>query len=123
MARLNTTVHVYDEDGTAHAFGPGDKLPKKYADQVTAPGIWQDDDDADNPSTVTGPPAQTEPPAPAGPQTDGAGSKTGKPPVAGPGSGTEQWKAYALQIGISVPDDAKKADIVTLVTDHEAKAS
>lgn len=52
---------------------------------------------------------------------DGGGS--GKavpaaPPRAGRGSGTDAWKAYAKGLGLDVPDDAQRDDIVELVDQH-----
>ena len=43
MAKLNTYVYV---DG--QAYGPGDDVPAKVAEQITAPGVWADDKSADD---------------------------------------------------------------------------
>lgn len=37
------------------------------------------------------------------------------PPLAGSGSGEKAWAAYAEQLGVSVPEDAKRDDIVDAV--------
>lgn len=42
MAKLNTYVHVHDEDGVSHAFGPDDTVPGWAADLITNPDVWAD---------------------------------------------------------------------------------
>ncbi|WP_346536952.1 hypothetical protein [Micromonospora sp. DPT] len=49
MARkLNTTVHVADDNGTMHVFGPGDEVPGWAEKKITNPDVWEGDsgDDA-----------------------------------------------------------------------------
>lgn len=45
-----------------------------------------------------------------------------EPPRAGPGSGVEAWSAYAKDLGIEVPADAKRDDVIELVEQHSASA-
>lgn len=40
-----------------------------------------------------------------------------EPPRAGRGSGVDAWATYARSIGITVPDDATRDDIIALVDD------
>ncbi|MEO5920616.1 MAG: hypothetical protein ABIQ01_05675 [Pseudolysinimonas sp.] len=107
---LATTVHVTDEAGKTHVLEPGKSVPADLAKLITNPKAWSGD-------------------APAPEESESSGSGSGdsgtlsKPPVAGAGSSGDDWKAYAVQEGISVPDGAKKADIVALVTEHEGQAS
>ncbi|MGC0365009.1 hypothetical protein ABH922_002993 [Rhodococcus sp. 27YEA15] len=40
MARLITFVHVADESGVGHAFGPDDAVPEWAAKKITNPDVW-----------------------------------------------------------------------------------
>jgi hypothetical protein len=40
MATLNGFVHVTDETGTAHVFGPADEVPEWAQALVTNPKAW-----------------------------------------------------------------------------------
>ena len=40
MAKLNTYVHVHDEDGISHAFGPDDTVPEWAEKAITNPSVW-----------------------------------------------------------------------------------
>jgi hypothetical protein len=40
MARLTNTVHVTDEQGVSHAFGPADEVPEWAQALVTNPKAW-----------------------------------------------------------------------------------
>lgn len=99
---LAVTVHVHDEHGAPHVFGPGDILPAWAARAITNPDVWADGDDEL---------------APAPP--DGGGGSSGEPPRGGPGSGRDAWAAYAESKGIAVPEDATRDDIVALVDGAE----
>lgn len=57
---------------------------------------------------------------PAAAPAEPAGGESGneaptEPPRAGRGSGLEAWKAYAESLGIEVPDDAQRDDVIDLV--------
>ena len=39
-ARLSTFVHVLDEHGASHRFGPGDDIPGWAVEQITNPHVW-----------------------------------------------------------------------------------
>lgn len=103
MARgLNATVYLHDEDGVVRGFGPGDVVPGWVAARITNPDVWTDDpgDDA----------AVADEPA------DGGGHD-GPPPRAGKGARVEAWHAYAASIGVDVPDDATRDEIIAAVDD------
>lgn len=40
MATLATNVHVTDESGTAHVFGPADDVPEWAQELITNPKAW-----------------------------------------------------------------------------------
>ncbi|OXM19360.1 hypothetical protein CBI33_22685 [Rhodococcus erythropolis] len=40
MARLISSVHVADESGVSHVFGPGDAVPSWAAARITNPAAW-----------------------------------------------------------------------------------
>ncbi|QXW04013.1 hypothetical protein [Rhodococcus globerulus] len=73
MARLITFVHVADESGVGHAFGPGDEVPGWAAKRITNPAAWDSLDfqpelelepelEPDHePEPATGPDLETEP--------------------------------------------------------------
>lgn len=39
---LVSFVHVADENGVSHVFGPGDEVPGWAAEKVTNPKAWND---------------------------------------------------------------------------------
>lgn len=63
-------------------------------------------------------------------ETDGQGTDPGagekgegalsEPPRSGKGSGLPAWKAYAESLGLEVPGDAQRDDVMTLVDLHDA---
>ena len=69
---------------------------------------------------------RTSIPAPEAPAAGADGSPNQpvapEPPRAGPGSGVEAWSAYAKDLGIEVPADAKRDDVIELVDKHRALA-
>ncbi|MFJ5103174.1 hypothetical protein [Streptomyces sp. NPDC088554] len=40
MATLKATVHVTDESGSAHVFGPADEVPEWAQSLITNPKAW-----------------------------------------------------------------------------------
>lgn len=44
-----------------------------------------------------------------------------EPPRSGRGSGEDAWRTYATGLGIDVPEDAGRDDIVALVDAHSGK--
>lgn len=92
MARnLKSVVHVHDELGVTHVFGPDSAPPKWAREAITNPNAWDSEPDTEA-LTV--------------------------PPRAGKGSGLETWTAYATGLGITVPEDATREDIFELVDAH-----
>ncbi|WP_009473868.1 hypothetical protein [Rhodococcus sp. JVH1] len=90
--RLSAFVHVADEDGTYHQFGPTDTVPEWAAAQITNPAAW-----AQAPAAVV----VEEQDFPAGEPSD-------------------QWKvpelfAYAIANSVDLGDAKKKADIVAAI--------
>lgn len=41
MATLATNVHVTDENGSAHVFGPADEVPEWAQARITNPKAWE----------------------------------------------------------------------------------
>lgn len=42
MATLNTNVHVTDDSGVSHVFGPADEVPTWAQALITNPKAWTD---------------------------------------------------------------------------------
>lgn len=40
MSSLVAFVHVHDEDGLAHVFGPGDTVPEWARKKIANPSVW-----------------------------------------------------------------------------------
>jgi hypothetical protein len=129
MAGLKGYVHVRDDRGENHVFGPGDEVPDWAAKLITNAKAWEDEPTASNPATAEPPaPKDKKAPkagksaakAPTEPQADGAPAASGEPPRVGAGSGTEAWSDYAASLKLTVPEDAKRADIIQLVDDAKA---
>lgn len=94
MRRLRSWVHLTDEDGTPVSFGPDDVVPDWAADQITNPKAWAVNDEA---------------------AAEAADSSDGPPPKNGRGSGTAAWATYAESVGLTVPEDAGRDEIIELV--------
>jgi hypothetical protein len=43
MAKLNTYVHVHDDDGRPQVFGPDDEVPDWAVKKITAEGVWAEE--------------------------------------------------------------------------------
>lgn len=90
MAReLASYVHVYDDKGEAHAFGPGDEVPAWAAKQMGDHCFV----------------------------SAGADGQTGEPPRSGKGSGKEAWAEFASHHGVEVTDEDTRDDIVARLAD------
>ncbi|WP_139794561.1 hypothetical protein [Prescottella equi] len=95
MSRLATHVHVPDDSGVFHVFGPADQVPGWAAGLITNPAAW-----AERPA----------------PEVDASG------PEWPAGDPSDDWKlpelhAYAAANGIGLGDAKKKADILAVITD------
>lgn len=75
--------------GYVEVFAHGDEVPGWAADQVT-----------DGPVIKKG----------------RAKARPEEPPKAGPGSGAAAWRDYAEQIGVEVPEDASRDEIINAVS-------
>ncbi len=42
MSQLVSYVHVFDEDGRTHIFGPGDEVPAWAAEKIQNPAAWDE---------------------------------------------------------------------------------
>ncbi|AKZ59150.1 hypothetical protein SAM23877_6105 [Streptomyces ambofaciens ATCC 23877] len=58
MAKLRTFVHVTDDEGRPHAFGPADEVPTWAQALITNPKAWAEAPVAQNDSRVTAPSAK-----------------------------------------------------------------
>lgn len=90
MAKLNTYVHVRDEAGENHVFGPDDTVPGWARQAITNPNVWEGADESSETSSD-------------------------EPPRSGKGSGVEAWLAYAESKGIDMPEDASRDDVIAAV--------
>lgn len=92
MARtLKAVVHIQDEHGMTHVFGPETDVPKWARESITNPNAWDGEAEAE---------------------------AAAAPPRAGKGSGLETWTVYATGLGIAVPEDATREEIFELVDAH-----
>lgn len=103
--RLRSFVHVpVGLDWVV--YGPGDEVPADHAELITNPKAWQDNGER---------PVASEPESPLPtsdddkPQADGSADP---PRRSGPGSGRDDWAAYAARHGIHVDDDERRDDII-----------
>ena len=116
--RLARHVHVRNESGVFHVFGPDDDVPSWAEDKISNPAAW-----ADGASLPSAPSAPARPdPAPRRTEVQTtpeaqAAEQSGPPPQAGRGSSTSAWRAYAERHGVQVAPDADHADIITAVRD------
>lgn len=89
MSKLTSYVHVQDDQGANHVFGPDDSVPGWAKKKITNPKAW---DKA---------PAKSEEPDP-----------NAAPPRAGAGSGKEAWVAFAAKHDVQLSDDATREDYI-----------
>lgn len=107
--RLAAYVHVADEQGRTHVFGPSTEVPEWAARKITNDRAWA------TPPTFPDVKAVTDP------DVAGTGEAPARPPTSGKGSGVEAWRAYATARGIAIPEDASRDDIVAEVDAADAK--
>jgi hypothetical protein len=93
MAKLNTYVHVHDEDGVSHAFGPDDTVPEWAVDLITNPDVWAEDPEKSEDSDDL---------------PDGDVNDTWT---------VKQLKAYAKAEDIDLGDAKTKADILSKIAE------
>ncbi|MBF5002225.1 hypothetical protein IRT45_34475 [Nocardia sp. BSTN01] len=127
MAALNTTVHVYDDEGIPHIYGPGEIPPDWAIAKITNPDVWAEDDEDDDviadpviPTDHT-PQAGNTPPAndsDNGGQGDGGDQQPG--PGDAPAKPIDEWtvpqlRDYAQKAGIDLDGVTRRADILAAV--------
>jgi hypothetical protein len=121
MPRLRTTVHVTDENGATRIFEAGQDVPDWAATQITNPDVWEgelpphlqgEQDPSQPPETPSAPVGAMPPHAQGTPVAAQSETGSGEPPRSGKGSGKEAWAAYADSLGVDVPGDASRDDIV-----------
>ncbi len=79
------------------SYGPGDDLPAEVVAAFAGQDVWE------------------VPPDTPG----GAVQAPQQPPTSGKGSGLDSWRDYATSLGITVPDDASRDDIIAAVTGQD----
>lgn len=109
--RLRRSVHVRDDRGAFHVFGPSDDVPSWAVAKIGNPAAWEDG--AGLPAAPSSPakaPTRTE--VQTTPAAQAAEVADAPPPQRGPGSATAAWRAYAARKGVTVADDADRSDII-----------
>ncbi|WP_432050305.1 hypothetical protein [Verrucosispora sp. NA02020] len=124
---LATYVHVADEQGTAHVFGPGDRVPDWAAGKIVNPKAWKggkapgpaespEDELARLQARINALKAAVDAGASPGQGVDSAGDpgegEPVPPPKGGPGSGAPAWRAYAAANDVDVEPDASREDVI-----------
>lgn len=51
MAKLNSYVHVFDDEGNRFVFGPDDQVPAWAQKAITNKGVWEGSENADERAT------------------------------------------------------------------------
>ncbi|MFD8496334.1 hypothetical protein [Amycolatopsis sp. NPDC059657] len=139
MGRLRTTVHVTDDAGATHVFGPYSAVPDWATEKITNPKVWEVEPERGQASIITEPPpAPPADPVPAAaadeavqqqPVGDGDQSPAAapteplpEPPRSGKGSGADAWREYAMSTGWfdSVSEDANREEIIAAVDEQRA---
>lgn len=131
MPRLAVYVYLHDDDGNVHGFGPGDRVPSWAVAKITNPDAWAEAPSGQTVASASSPTVPVPSESPAGSEGSGApdnsaggdeggdeggaGEVSAKPPLTGRGSGLGPWLAYAAEVGVEVPEGAKKDDVVGLV--------
>jgi len=115
VSKLATFVTVHDENGEAHTFGPGTKVPDWAKKSITNPNVWAKKEDTEDDGEESTPSVPSTPDTGSGDGGQQGTTGNGEPPRAGSGSGLDVWKAHAASLGIEVPADAKREDIFALV--------
>lgn len=135
MERLTATVHVVDEDGGVHTFGPSDEVPTWAAEMITNPLAWEGAPAPVAPepepepvptAPVPAPEPDPEPvPAPASPEPvppapDGPAGEVAQappPPRSGPKASRAAWARYAESRGMKVSAADERNEIIVHLED------
>lgn len=100
---LKSTVVIGEKSYLA-----GSEPPPDVAKLITNPDAWDGDPEPVKASRRRG----------GKPATSAGGSE--EPPRGGEGSGVDEWRAHAEKLGLEVPEDAGRDDIVALVDAHNS---
>jgi hypothetical protein len=117
LRRLRGNVVLrHPDDGSRHVFLAGTTPPPWAAEIIVNPKAWEGIITANGgyvggPAQLMGGNEGTEAIIPL-PVTLPA---LERPPLAGTGSGLDQWLAYANAVGVKVAEDAKRADVIAAV--------
>lgn len=97
MGKLVSHVHVFDDRGDTHVFGPDDDVPEEFARKIGAHAF----EDGEHPYL-----------------DDASDRESGaEPPRSGKGSGRKEWAAFAGEKGVEVEDGTSRDDIIALLAD------
>lgn len=103
MARtLAKTVHVEDETHGRAVYLAGTVPPDWAQNLIQNPKAWQSDEDTNAEGESEG-------------SSDEHGGEVKRPGKSGPGSGRDQWAAYATSVGVEVGDQMSRDDIMAAV--------
>jgi len=104
MAATKVFVTVHDDNGAPHTFEPGTEVPDWAARKISNPNVWEGDapvfEDED-------------------PDGDLSEDEVNEPARSGKGSGLAVWAPYAKGLGIEVPDEATRDDVIKLVDEQK----
>ncbi|GAA1401988.1 hypothetical protein GCM10009613_61180 [Pseudonocardia kongjuensis] len=114
--RLRRVVHLRDDRGVRHVFGPHDELPDWAAARIRNPAAWAD-------TAPTGPPEPEPSPEPPvvsveQPAVEPADTAIPVPPRSGKGSSRAAWAAYAAWHDIEVGAEWERGDIIEALEHH-----
>ena len=113
MARLISSVHVADESGVSHVFGPTDAIPSWAAARITNPAAWD------------GPPPEPEVTEPAVVETETATETETVTEEVAPESAPESESAPATEeepMPDLVGESVSEPETVETETEHEPEA-
>lgn len=143
--RLRTHVHVRDEDGVNHVFGPSDVVPVWAADAIRNPKAWAGgrapvlaadvaevvDEGKVEPEHTPVPVPAPEPelapvpepeiePVPVAEPEVLPEPEPVEPPRSGSGSGRDAWVRYAGELGYEVDPSSNRDDIIAAIDSERA---
>ncbi|ALE77679.1 hypothetical protein WY02_03560 [Pseudonocardia sp. AL041005-10] len=138
--RLTAHVHLVDDDGDPHVFGPRDTVPAWAAARITNPAAWSDtdpSDDGDDPDDEHDGDGGDPGDDPAGDldEHDGEGdderggdtpdelvpgevTPLAPPARSGKGSSRDAWATYAQHMQVEVDPQWNRDDIIEALEHH-----
>lgn len=94
MSKLSTFVHVSDDEGVVHAFGPADNVPAWAVKKITNRLVWVEGEGG-TPEPVEETPVEAS-----------------IPPKGGPKATVEAWTSYATAHGVEIEGEATRKQII-----------